>query len=103
MDRTLFYKKIWNEEGQVDELDFLWSNMSKFTMTYNPAYYRVISTDAMRPDIISYRMYGTTNYWWVICLVNAIDNPLEDLAIGILLQIPNKMDIYTFYRRFRVR
>lgn len=103
MDRTLFYQKLWNTEGNVFELDFLWSNMDKFAMTYTPSYYRVISSDAMRPDKISHRVYGTVGYWWVICLVNGIDSPLEDIVTGTLLKIPNRLDIYSFYRKYRVR
>lgn len=103
MNRLAFYNKNWNSRDEVFELDFLWSNMDKFEMLYEPAYYRVISRDAMRPDLISYRMYGTVDYWWVVCLVNGIDNPLEDLKLGTLLKIPTTLDIYNFYRKYRIQ
>jgi len=87
----------------VDELDFLWSNMDKFTMSQEPGYYRVSTIDGMRPDKVSYKAYGTVNYWWVICLANGIDSPLETLEVGTLLKIPSKYDIYNFSKKYRVR
>lgn len=103
MNRMAFYQKVWNDENDVFELDFLWSNMDKFEMVYTPSHYRVVGVDWMRADMISYRMYGTVDYWWVICLVNSIDSPLEDIQLGTVLTIPNKLDIYNFYKRYRVR
>ena len=103
MDRTLFYQRLYNNDTTSFELDFLWSNMDKFKMNYVPAYYRVTNQDIKRPDLISYKMYGTINYWWVICLANDIDSPLEDIAVGTLLKIPNQIDIYNFIRKYQIR
>lgn len=103
MNRLSFYNKVWNDDEKVFEFDFLWSNMNKFEMLYEPGYYRVSSTDFMRPDLISHKLYGTTDYWWVICLVNGIDNPLEDIKLGTILKAPTKLDLYNFYRKYRIQ
>lgn len=101
MDRTNFYHTLVVDK--VEELDFLWHSLSKFSMTYDPTYYRVIAADLIRPDMISYKCYGTVNFWWVILLVNGIENPFIDLQEGDLLKVPSKLDIYDFQKTFRVR
>jgi hypothetical protein len=101
MDRTTFYH-IETVDG-VNELDFLHNALSEFEMSYPPTYYRVNGTDVMRPDLISYRYYGTVRFWWIIMLVNGIDNPLTGITVGDILTIPSKLDIYAFQKKYRVR
>jgi hypothetical protein len=85
------------------ELDFLWNPLSNFSMMYEPSYYRVTEVDGMRPDLISYNVYGTVQYWWIVCAANDIINPLIDIEVGAVLLIPNKLDITRFQRKYRVR
>lgn len=101
MDRTNFYHV--EVVDKVNELDFLHNALSEFTMVYPPSYYRVNGTDLMRPDIISYKFYDTVRFWWIIMLVNGIDNPLTSIEVGQILKIPSKLDIYDFEKKFRVR
>ena len=101
MDRTNFYKI--EIVDNVKELDFLYNALSKITMEYPPSYYRVNGSDLMRPDIISYKMYGTVRFWWIIMLVNEIGCPLTDMEVGQILIIPNKLDIYAFQKKYRMR
>lgn len=101
MDRTLFYKQA--TVNGIDELDMLWNRLSNFTMNYTPVYYRVTVHDVMQPDNISYNMYGTERYWWIICLVNGIMNPFDELVIGTVLKLPNIVDIEDFYRQYVMR
>ena len=101
MDRTNFYH-VETVDG-VNELDFLHNALSEFTMEYPVSYYRVSGADLMKPDIISYKLYGTVRFWWILMLVNKIDNPLTDIEAGQVLKIPSKLDIYAFQKKFRVR
>lgn len=41
-----------------------------------------------RPDLISFKAYGTTEYWWVIYEFNNISDPLFELTTGQILRIP---------------
>ena len=43
-----------------------------------------------RPDLISYKAYGTPDLWWVIYEFNGIRDPLFELKIGTILRIPEK-------------
>ena len=101
MNRTNFYH-VETVDATI-ELDFLHNPLSKFTMEYPPSYYRVNGVDLMRPFLISYKLYGTVRFWWIIMLVNGIDNPLSDMEVGQILKIPSRLDIYAFEKKFRVR
>lgn len=45
-----------------------------------------------RPDILSYDLYGTHNYWWVFMIRNpdVIKDPIWDFVAGIEIYIPSK-------------
>lgn len=101
MNRLNFYNVVTVDD--IPELDFLWNSLSDFKMKYAPTQYRVVGSDLMRPDLISYKCYGSVDFWWLVCLVNKIDSPLTDLIEGQVLTIPNQMDIFDFQRKYRVR
>lgn len=103
MDRLLFYGKTRYAGSTVEELDYLYTNMDKFKMSYRPGYYRLIMSDIMRPDLISYRVYGTVDNWWLLLYVNKTNNALLDMKVGDIWQIPNQTDIYTFIKKYKVR
>lgn len=64
--------------------------------------YRVTYEDTMRPDLISYKVYGTVDFWWALCLVNKVNSPLVDLTEGMLLKVPNVWDLYEFKKQYGV-
>lgn len=101
MDRTKFYM-VEDVDGK-QEMDFLQNNINKFAMKYQPLYYMVNEEELMRPDLISYRNYGTVRYWWLLMVVNGIFDPLTQLKVGQRLVIPNILDIYEFYKKYVVR
>ena len=41
-----------------------------------------------RADLLSYRIYGTSDYWWVICVANNIIDPFEQLKAGRQIRVP---------------
>ena len=101
MNRTNFF--VVTDIGNGDEYDHLHNNLSKFKMTYPVQYYRITEEDTMRPDMISYKAYGSVAYWWVVMLVNGVQDVLTDINVGDLLKIPNILDIYTFYKQYSFR
>jgi hypothetical protein len=98
MDRTSFYN-IVNING-LDEFDYLDNALSKFQMNYSTVPYTVTDTDLLRPDLISYSVYGTVDYWWIICYVNQIQNPFTDLVPGTVLTIPSLLDVFEFLKKY---
>lgn len=98
MNRTSFYNIV--TVNGIQEYDFLDNNISKFVMTYPVSYYRVTDSDMMRMDLISYKIYGSEDYWWIIAMVNEINDIFHDMQVGQLLKIPNILDIYSFYKKY---
>lgn len=101
MNRSNFYQK-YTVDG-VAELDFLHNPLTNFEMNYAPNYYRVSGEDDMCPDLISVKVYGSELYWWVIMLVNGIDNPFTEITTGSVLTVPNMLDILAFQKKNRLR
>lgn len=101
MDRTKFYNKVTTDD--IEELDFLYNSLSDFITEYSIGYYRVQSSDLLDPAIISYKCYGDVGFWWIILLYNNIENPFTDLVEGMVLKIPNRLDIFSFQKKYRLR
>jgi len=101
MDRTKFFKKI--TVNDIEEVDWLYNRLSAFEMKHEKSYYMTDDDDIGRPDLISYENYKTVQYWWLICLVNNIENPLTDITAGMRLIIPNVLDINAFQRKYKIR
>ena len=101
MDRTLFYNKVTNDD--IEEYDHLHNNLSNFRTYYPIQYYRIESDDIMRPDLISYKVYDTIKFWWLIMMFNNINDTFNEMVVGTLLKIPNVLDIYSFYKKYSLR
>ena len=101
MKRTDFYNTTI-VDGKV-EYDYLNSTINKFVTNYPVSYYRISQQDLMRPDAISYKMYGTEEYWWIICMLNDINDVFHDMNVGDLIKLPSISDIYTFYKQNSIR
>jgi len=43
-----------------------------------------------RPDLLSYDLYGTPNYWWIFMVVNPnkIKDPIYDFKAGLTIYTP---------------
>ena len=101
MNRTKFFNKVTVDD--VEQLDFLYNTLSKFSRKRVSTHYRTTVVDRKRPDLISYKNFGTVRYWWLICLINGLDDPFFDTAIDLVLEIPNILDISDFHKRYRVQ
>ena len=101
MNRTKFYKKVVVDN--TPELDFLWNTLSSFEINHTLGYYRIRGDETDQFDLVSYRIYGTERYWWILCLVNQVKNPLVGVSEGSIIKVPDIRDIYDFYQNFAVR
>jgi len=57
--------------------------------------YTVLDEDS-RPDLLSYRIYGDTQYWWILLLYNQIID-VESLVTGTILLYPSISDLESLY------
>ena len=85
------------------ELDFLHNTLSDIILDHTPGFYRVTTGDIKRLYRVSEKMYGTIEFWWIIALVNDIEDPFTDVTPGDLLLIPNVLEIYAVQKKFRIR
>ena len=40
-----------------------------------------------RPDLLSFMVYGTVDFWWLLCLINGISDPFLHLKAGDQIKV----------------
>ena len=100
MDRIDFYDIV--DIGNGNEYDFLRNNLVKFDPIYPVQYYRLKGEDVIRLDLVSYKVYGSVQFWWLLGSYNGVQNPLVDMKAGDLYKIPNQIDVYEFYKEYKM-
>ena len=96
--RSLYLKEIETDVG-VLEFDFLLNNWDLMEIKGPISFDTIQYGDIQRPDILSYRIYGSVNYWWVLCKINHIDDIWNDMEVGGEIIVPSVSDINTFYSK----
>mgnify|MGYP003501153090 FL=1 len=61
-------------------------------------YMFVRKQDECRPDILSYRAYGTANYWHFIMWFNSFMDPWNDLVEGQVIKYPPIQKVRDFFK-----
>lgn len=85
------------EDGRFDPLDSYF--LRELTNLQSRGQY-VVQSEVKRPDLISFRFYGTTEYWWIIMAYNNMLS-VEELVTGTVLEIPSEEDISRLFFRLR--
>lgn len=49
-----------------------------------------------RPDLLSYNIYGDTQYWWILMLYNGF-NDISEILSGNEMQFPLVQDLESYY------
>ena len=65
-----------------------WEEFIKNLESYKYRYAVIPNGMAGRPDLISFDVYGTVDYWWLILVVNQITDPFEQLVAGKQIRLP---------------
>lgn len=61
---------------------------------------RVVQGEEGKPDLLSYKIYGSTRYWWILMVYNAIlDN--SDIINGLIVKYPSLDDIEDLYFKLK--
>lgn len=60
--------------------------------------YEVHSAYTHRPDLLSYKLYGTSKFWWVFAQRNmdVIKDPIYDLVAGVKIYLPKKENVLRY-------
>ena len=53
--------------------------------------YTIDSSIDQRPDLLAYKLYGSTQLWWVFALRNPdiLVDPLRDFTTGVTIKLPS--------------
>lgn len=62
-------------------------------------YYEVIDGDSW--NLISFKKYGTTSLWWLICKINGVSDPTNDPEAGDVLRVFSKDRVNTILQSIR--
>lgn len=73
--------------GMMVQFDFM--DFNKLQQT-DIVHFRVDSTTAGRPDLISNQVYGTPQLYWVVIMVNKPQNVLRWPPTGAIIMLPAK-------------
>ena len=76
--------KFMNYDVGYDMLDSYF--MSKIKSLRVHGQYAVQSEEN-RPDVLSYKIYGDTQYWWILLMYNSLLEP-DELVAGLVIQYP---------------
>lgn len=89
--RSNFYEK--EVINGVNECDFLNNKISRFKIRRPVKYYTIKYGDLLRPDILSYKLYGRQDFWWLLLYVNDITDVWNELKENDVIKVPNEQDI----------
>lgn len=98
--RTNFLEEFTTDSGK-NEYDLISSNWDLFEINNQITYGIITKLDMNRPDVLSYRVYGDSQYWWILCKFNHIDDVWNDMELGGYILIPSLADIEEFYDRVK--
>ena len=99
-NRTNFLNSEINDIDQNNnqvELDLSSSYFYLFKTTRPIRKYQLDRWEKGRPDMLSQKIYGQDDYWWVLLKYNNIMDPYEELVGGVILEVPDVLDIQDFY------
>lgn len=100
--RTNFLKELTNDDG-YQEYDLILNNWDLFELNNQVKFDTIQQVDKQRPDFLSFRLYGDSQYWWLICKVNNIDDIWNDMYVGMDIIVPDVRDVNDFYSRVKKR
>ena len=55
-----------------------------------------------RPDVLSFVLYGSTQYWWVLMLYNGFLT-VDDIKTGMEIKYPDMSDLEDMYFSLKIR
>lgn len=60
---------------------------------------QIADSDIGRLDRVSYNIYGTPEYWWMIADANNYIDPIRDMKIGDFMKIPRRSILDNYAQR----
>ena len=79
--KVLFYNDGTQAPTTFDKVKFISDDIE--------SYYTVPPNENNRLDIISYKLYGKVDYWWVLAAANNMETPQDSPAPGEAIAVPS--------------
>lgn len=98
--RSVFYNK--EEVNDVLERDLIMNRFDLFEIKRPASFFTITRTYLGRPELLSLKLYGTMDYWWILAKLNQLDDWWNDIHIGDVIQVPDINDIEDFYLSVRL-
>jgi len=93
--RTNFY--VQEEVDEVLENDLVNNYWDLFKIKREMSFVTIGRTFIARPDLLSLKVYGIVDYWWILCKHNKIDDVWNDMTIGDVIEVPDVQDINDWF------
>jgi len=68
----------------------------KFISDDIESYYTVAPNEVNRLDLISFKLYGTVDYWWALAAANYIEVPYDSPKEGETIAVPSSSAIQRY-------
>lgn len=80
----------------VDNHDPLTSNFIRELLNLQPQGQYTVQGEDNRPDLLSYKIYGSTQYWWILLSYNNILE-FDNISTGDTISYPSLGDLENLY------
>lgn len=64
--------------------------------------YFVVQGEEARPDVIAHKLYGSTQYWWIVMMYNSLTD-VNEIQSGISLRYPSLSSVEDAYFSLKSR
>jgi hypothetical protein len=99
--RTNFMPTV--DGGMFLEKDIVSNNWDLFETKRPITFVTFTRQDLQRPDNFAIRVYGTSDFWWILAKYNLIDDWWNDVVVGNTIAVPDRQDINDFYLKTKAR
>lgn len=101
MSRYNYYELLEKDnENEILIYDLFSVNWSEFDFPSGYADYYLNQNEILKPYLISFNNFGTTVFEDIIMLINGIEDPTDELYVGMEIKMPYRNDLIDFQRRF---
>jgi hypothetical protein len=88
--------------GGVQEFDPLCPVLYRYRPS-NYKFYVINNDEPSQPDLVSYRSGHGESLWWLLLIVNNIEEPFFAFNPGDQVKIPNLVEVYALTRSIKSR
>ena len=96
MRESYYNVLLYNGEQQLDLLSSTFKDFKRYIKSRAVRIVSINQDMENNADLISYKYYGTSDWWWLICFVNNITDPFTELTRGTQIVIPELADVSNF-------